>query len=69
MAWAMHSALYPVKVPTSITRCAPIRRTSSASNWPCSGATCQRASGKAWVSMRKRASNGVSRRETACRYW
>ena len=39
-ALAMTIELYPVNVPISSARLAPINLTSKAMNWPCSGAIC-----------------------------
>ncbi len=48
----MHSAEYPVNVPTSTARLAPIAVTSSCMNAPCSGEICiiERSGTRALVS-------------------
>lgn len=40
---AMTMELYPVKVPTSMARCAPVASTSRPISWPCSALICIRA--------------------------
>src|SRR5262245_7881697 len=67
-ASATHSALYPVNVPISIARFAPIAWTSSAMSWPCSGEICMPADGSLAVAARSSASTSGSRSECSRRY-